>query len=210
MKNLLLACLLACATPVVAQKNLLNIDSLIKSKSFTVVVNKATPKPGYVNRTNTDLEIPSVNPMISLETRQTISSITPVGNEGRLPMISSMLAKDDAKFATTFQTVSSGENDNAIYYIQDKEKLILSDQTLPKSISGIINSDLITVSSEKYILNSKKQKNGNWELEYSLNRGERDYPFAVTVTPEGKLILNLRSGIFYGFIMPNNIVKDKI
>lgn len=203
MKKLLLACLLACATPVVAQKKSLNIDSLIKSKSFTVVVNQVTPKPGYVRSSNPSTQIPSVSPMVSPKLRQEINAIPIVGGGEYMQQYYNNLARTDAQFTTTFQTVSAAENDFAIYFIQDKNKLILNDQILPTTISSIKNSEFSTISNENYILSSKKKKNGSWELEYRLKRGKSDYPFSVTVTPEGKLILNIRSGNFYGFIKPS-------
>lgn len=210
MKNLLLVCLLACATPVVAQKKSLGIDSLIKSKSYIVVVNQVTPKPGYVRSANPYPEISNVNPMVSPKVRQEIEAIPIVGSGDYIKQYYNYLAIADAGFSTAFGTVAATENDYAIYCIQDTDKLILNDQILPTTISSIKNSDFSTISNEHYIINTKKKKNGNWELEYRPKRGKNDYPFFLNVTPEGKLVLSLRSGNFYGYIMPNNILKDKV
>lgn len=203
MKNLFLACLLTCATVAVAQKKSVNIDSLIKSKSFTIVVNQVTAKPGYVNSANPNSQIPSVNPMVSPKVRQEINTLPIVGGGEYIQQYYNNLARTDAQFSTTFETASAAENGYAIYYIQDKDKLILNDQILPTTISSIKNSEFSTISDEHYILYTKKQRNGNWELEYRIKKGKNAYPFYLNVTPEGKLILTLRSGNFYGYIKPS-------
>ena len=193
MKKILLICLLVYTTQAIAQKQTLNVDSLIKNKSFVFIAT-------YVKTVMPQKDVtpfytpPPINDNVNLAgatigQRYTIQN-TPFTAPDIAGGMKIRLAKDIDQNYNKPKSITKYEQelaskDKALYFIQGNDQITVSDLLTPKSIDAIKDGDFYKVKASGYELKSVKKKNGKWNLIYSLKDKDRYDNFYITINQDG-------------------------
>lgn len=206
MKKLLTICLLAYCTQVVAQNKSANIDSLIKGKSFTLVIDRVSDRS---NRTAADYQptAPNVNAaLLTMSDRQKLTTAPVVGVGEYANNYARVVESRDAGYVTAFQNVNNKNTLNGnqvIYLVQKQDQMLISKSESPFSLYKIGSAEYYTRDSKNYQVKSFKRNNGNWVLTYHLKEGKKNRTFYIDVKPDGSAVLKDEStAVFYGYIEP--------
>ncbi|RZL47501.1 MAG: hypothetical protein EOP00_11800 [Pedobacter sp.] len=219
MKKLLIVCLLAYFTPSFGQKSSINIDSLIESQHFTFIVTEIQKKPGFNGVSN----VP-VNPVYTYQYNPSVTTPSQKANIVNMSLGSNGIHRQqefyrlsvlDGSYRNTYQQndktqkkVINGQR-YEVYFIQEKDKIEISEQQNPSSLDVVMNDVLISYAKPGVNITSKKKKNGNWLITYGLKNQDETRKFYMDIEKDGKATLTqsaqkTSTTILYGYILPSN------
>lgn len=205
MKKLLTLCLLAYCAQSLAQNKSADIDSLIKGKTFTFIID------GVSDPSNKSAayqpSIPNVNAaLLTMSDRQKLTTAPVVGVGEYANNYAKVVESRDAGYTTAFQNVNNKNTSNGnqvIYLVQKQDQLLISESESPFSLSKIGSDEYYTLDSKNYQVKYFKRNSGNWVLTYHLKDGKKSRTFYIEAKPNGSATLKDGStAVFYGYIKP--------
>ncbi len=216
MKNLIIAYLLAYATPLIAQHKLINVDSLIKNKKFVFVTTEIEKKPGFNGSygfSKPNGAAYNVNPAV-MTIRQSfnITSREPGSTGSHIQEEYYRLSELDGSYFTAYNIAIDKKkeistNGFSLFLIQDTNNLALSNLLNPSSINAIKKSEFFGLGRESYETEYNRKNSGTWLITYKIKDENKRHTFYLEVKQNGIATLTQEpekeyTTILTGFVAP--------
>lgn len=196
MKKLLMLCLMAYATHAVAQEKSVNIDSLIESRSFALVINKIEKKPGFngpVSHYTQTANFNQFNPSVSTPLQKANIIDIPVGAMGSNRVDEFYrLSQTDGSYYSAFNinpklNAYSHIDSDVIFLIQDGNELKVTATKDPKNLNEIVNNDYLDFSKGNFQLETSKKNNNGYLLTYIFKQDKSKRKIYIDVDNKGNV-----------------------
>lgn len=199
MKKLLFVCLVAYTVQASAQEKLINLNSLIESKSFALIINQVEKKPGFngpASHYSQNPQYENINPsVLTPQQRKNILDIPIDANGSNRVNQYYTFSQTDGSYFTALNLnkklkTYSKLNNQVVLLIQDGNDLTVAETRNPNYIKDIITDDYLELPKGKYEFKKIKKNDNGYSLTYTFKQDKVKRKIYVDIDNEGNIVAN--------------------